>query len=158
MRVEKIASKAGCEIVASPFLIEEELAVLSQRCSVDWLASISAERLNPAGPKPVSLEILNGGKFYYTKTAWDALHPQRPCGLLQVRAKRGHASGASHYGPAHHDKGLSAGMELYRSEGSDWCVRIWDFPADIGRVLTGPIIVDDTVASGTTIAGMPRSA
>jgi len=152
MHIERVQSTAAARIVAEPYLVEDELSQLAQQCSQDWLQSLPKERLDPTGPAPVSLEILNGGKFYYSKAAWDAVHPENPCGLLKLRARRGHASGASYGGPAHNDQNLEKGMELYRSPGSDWCVRLWEIPEDLG--LTGPVLVGDTIATGTTLVGV----
>ena len=174
MRVDTCFSAAGCEIVASPFLVgEAELGKLALTCSEDWIKSLPADVLDPAGPAPVSLEILNGGKFYYLQSAWTNIYPDNPCGestalsplplifsyksekslcgagVLKLRARRGHASDETYGGPANNDKNLEAGMELYQSEGSDWCVRLWEIPAELG--LTGPVLVGDTIGTGTTL-------
>ena len=149
--VRKVFSEAAVEIVTKPYLVEDELSKLAQQCSEDWITSLEADG-HFVGAKPVSLEILNGGKFYYTKGAWESLHPDRPCNLLQLRARRGHASAASYGGDPHHDKNLEPGMELYRSPGSDWCVRLWEIPEDLG--LCGPVLVGDTIATGTTLVGV----
>ena len=146
----KVFSKAGVEIVTKPFLVEDELSALAQQCSADWIRSLEAEYLT--GTTPVSLEILNGGKFYYCKGAWDSLHPEAPCNLLKLRARRGHSSANTFGGAAHNDKNLEPGMELYQSPGSDWCVRLWEIPADLG--LSGPVLVGDTIATGTTLVGV----
>lgn len=95
---------------------------------------------------------MNGGKFYYTKAAWDAVQPKQPCSLLQLRARRGHASAATYGGDPHHDKNLPPGTELYRSPGSDWCVRLWDIPENMS--FDGPLLVGDTIATGTTLVGV----
>jgi hypothetical protein len=153
MRVETCFSAAGCEIVASPFLVgEAELGKLALTCSEDWIKSLPADVIDPTGPAPVSLEILNGGKFYYCQSAWTNVYPDNPCGVLKLRARRGHASGETYGGPANNDKDLEDGMELYQSEGSDWCVRLWEIPDELG--LTGPVLVGDTIGTGTTLAGV----
>ena len=139
MRVETCFSAAGCEIVASPFLVgEAELGKLALTCSEDWIKSLPADVIDPTGPAPVSLEILNGGKFYYCQSAWTNVYPDNPCGVLKLRARRGHASGETYGGPANNDQDLEDGMELYQSEGSDWCVRLWEIPDELG--LTGPVL------------------
>jgi hypothetical protein len=139
--------------VARPYLIEEELSELAQRCSEDWIKWLGSKGLLAADSTPMSLEILNGGKFYYAQAAWNAVHADKnPCGLLKLRARRGHASAESYGGAAHNDKNLEPGMELYRSPGSDWCVRLWDIPADLA--FAGPVLVGDTVATGTTLVGV----
>ncbi|CAK0873163.1 unnamed protein product [Prorocentrum cordatum] len=148
---------APTPIVASPFLVgEAELGELARRCSADWIRSLPPDVLDPAGSAPVSLEILNGvnGVLGSLKqpSAWNSVHPDNPCGVLRLRARRGHASGETHGGPAHNDEGLEEGMELYRSEGSDWCVRLWEIPEELG--LTGPVLVGDTIGTGTTLAGV----
>lgn len=147
--VRKLFSRAAVEVVTKPFLVEDELSTLAQECSEDWISSLEAEYLK--GATPVSLEILNGGRFYYAKSAWDRLHPDAACRLLQLRARRGHASDASYGGDANNDKNLEPGMELYQSPGSDWCVRIWQIPDDL--FLSGPVLVGDTIATGTTLVG-----
>ena len=43
-------------------------------------------------------------------------------------------------------------MELYQSPGSDWCVRLWQIPEELA--LTGPVLVGDTIGTGTTLAGV----
>lgn len=153
MRIETCFSAAGCEIVASPFLVgEAELGRLALRCSADWIRSLPPDVLDPSGSAPVSLEILNGGRFYYCQSAWNSVYPDNPCGVLRLRARRGHASGETYGGPANNDQGLEEGMELYRSEGSDWCVRLWEIPEELG--LSGPVLVGDTIGTGTTLAGV----
>ena len=150
MLVRRCHSAAAAEIVVRPYLVEDELSALALQASIDWVRSLPAESLG--GAPPVSLEILNGGKYYYTKDAWDAVRPDIPARLLRLRARRGHASGETFGGAAHNDKNLEPGMELYQSPGSDWCVRIWEIPEDL--CLTGPILVGDTIATGTTLVGV----
>jgi hypothetical protein len=58
--VKIIYSKAGIEIVTKPFLVGEELAALSKRCSMDFIQALPADTTDV-----VSLEILNGGQYYY---------------------------------------------------------------------------------------------
>ena len=152
MKVGKCLSPAGAEIVAKPYLVETELCDLAQRCSEDWIRWLESQNLLTAAV-PLSLEILNGGKYYFSAAAWDAVHPgQQQCGVLKLRARRGHASDASYGGAAHNDKNLEPGMELYRSTGSDWCVRIWDIPESM--MFGGPVLVGDTIATGTTLVGV----
>ena len=146
-------SSAGAEIVAKPYLVEDELCSLAQRCSEDWVRWLESEKLLSAADTPLSLEILNGGKYYFSEAAWNAVHPgERQCSVLKLRARRGHASAASYGGAAHNDKNLEPGMELYRSPGSDWCVRIWDIPEELK--FSGPVLVGDTIATGTTLVGV----
>jgi len=151
MRVERIHSNAGVEIVARPYLVEDELSALSQQCSEDWIRWLVEKRLLGADAEPISLEILNGGKFYYTQAACNAVHG-RKCNLLKLRARRGHASAESYGGAAHNDINLEPGMELYCSPGSDWCVRLWEIPEDLS--INGPVLVGDTIATGTTLVGV----
>ena len=154
MKVGTCFSAAGAEVVARPYLVEAELCELAQRCSEDWIRWLESQGLIAAdGATPLSLEILNGGKYYFSESAWNAVHPsQAPCGVLKLRARRGHASAASYGGAAHNDKNLEPGMELYQSPGSDWCVRIWDIPETLA--FTGPVLVGDTIATGTTLVGV----
>ena len=44
----------------------------------------------PEGSTPVSLEILNGGHYYFCAAACEAVRGQ-PCTVATLRAKRGHA-------------------------------------------------------------------
>ena len=152
MRVDKCFSAAGVEIVARPYLVEDELSKLAQACSEDWIKWLDSQKLIDQDAVPISLEILNGGKFYYSQAAWNAVHQERPAGLMQLRARRGHASAESYGGAAHNDKNLEPGMELYQSPGSDWCVRLWDIPPQLS--FTGPVLVGDTIATGTTLVGV----
>mmetsp|Transcript_7325 Transcript_7325/g.16638 ORF Transcript_7325/g.16638 Transcript_7325/m.16638 type:complete len:315 (-) Transcript_7325:114-1058(-) len=148
MKVETIFSEAGVKIVASPFLVGEELEELAVATSQDWVRSLPAERL--AGqPDPVSLEILNGGKYYFVSRAYEKA-TGKPCKVATLRAKRGHASAETYGGPAHLDKDIPPGTELWRATGSDWCVRIWD----VEPLPAGPVLVGDTIGTGTTLAGV----
>ena len=70
----------------------------------------------------------------------------------RVPGAAGHASGETYGGPAHNDQNLEPGMELYQSPGSDWCVRLWQIPEELA--LTGPVLVGDTIGTGTTLAGV----
>ena len=70
----------------------------------------------------------------------------------RVPGAAGHASGETYGGPAHNDQNLEPGMELYQSPGSDWCVRLWQIPEELA--LTGPMLVGDTIGTGTTLAGV----
>jgi hypothetical protein len=140
-----IFSEAGVEIITQPYLVGEELSVLARKASKDWLASLPREALQGAQ----SLEILNGGRHYYVTEAYGDLLGQQ-CPVVSVRAKRGHASQDSYGGPAHIDKNLEPGTELYRSANSDWCVRIWQQVGTINSTL----LVADTIATGTTLAGV----
>lgn len=153
VRVGRVFSTAGVEIVTRPYLVEDELSALAQRCSEDWARWLTSENLISPEATPSSLEILNGGRFYYAKAAWDAVHPKQSCGLLQLRAKRGHMSADTFGGAAHNDQNLEPGMEIYRSPGSDWCVRMWDFQGSFTN-FTGPVLVGDTIATGTTLVGV----
>ena len=126
--------------------------MLAQTSSEDWIRWLGAQKLLTSDVPPVSLEILNGGKYYFSQAAWNEVHPKQPCGVLKLRARRGHASGETYGGAAHNDKNLLPGMELYQSPGSDWCVRLWDIPADFK--ITGPVLVGDTIATGTTLVGV----
>ena len=152
MKIGKVFSEAGIEIVARPYLVEDELSILSQSCSEDWVRWLTSSGHVTADATPTSLEILNGGKFYYTQAAWNAVHTGNNCRLMKVRARRGHASGETYGGDPHHDKNLEPGMELYQSPGSDWCVRIWEIPEDLA--FPGPVLVGDTIATGTTLVGV----
>jgi hypothetical protein len=69
---------------------------------------------------------------------------------MSIRAKRGHASANAYGGPAHLNQNIPAGTELYQSPQSDWCVRIWEQKGEI----TGTLLVADTIATGTTLAGV----
>jgi len=138
-------SEAGISIVTQPYLVGEELSALSRVASKDWLASLPPEALKGAQ----SLEILNGGRHYYVTEAYGDLFGDR-CPVVSVRAKRGHASPNDYGGPAHNDKNLPAGTDLYQSPSSDWCVRIWEQKGEIHSNL----LVADTIATGTTLAGV----
>jgi hypothetical protein len=152
MKIGKCFSEAGVQIVAQPYLVEEELEALSQKSSEDWIRWLGSEKLIKPDCKPVSVEILNGGRYYFSQAAWNAVHKDQPCGVLKLRARRGHASAETYGGAAHNDKNLEPGMELYQSPGSDWCVRLWDIPQDL--TFTGPVLVGDTIATGTTLVGV----
>jgi len=148
MKVETIFSEAGVEIVASPFLVSQELEVLAQAASEDFVRSLPKDRLE-VQPQPVSLEILTGGRYYFLARAYESATGSA-CGLTSLRAKRGHRSAETYGGPAHLDKDLPPGTELWCADGSDWCVRIWD----IEPLPRGPLLVGDTIGTGTTLAGV----
>lgn len=151
MKVDTIFSQAGAEIVAQPFLVSEELERLAVAASEDFVRSLPAAVLSAGEeePVPVALEILNGGRYYFLPRAYENVCG-RSCRVSQLRAKRGHASAETYGGPAHLDKDLPPGTELWRSKGSDWCVRIWD----IDELPRGPLLVGDTIGTGTTLAGV----
>jgi len=140
-----IYSEAAVDIVTQPFLVGDELSVLARAASKDWLASLPPEALKGA----LSLEILNGGRHYYVTEAYGDLLGER-CPVVSIRAKRGHASAESYGGPAHLNKDLPPGTELYQSPGSDWCVRIWEQKGEVN----GTLLVADTIATGTTLAAV----
>jgi len=148
MKVDTIFSQAGVQIVSSPFLVGDELEELALAASQDWVRSLPAERL-VAQPDPVSLEILNGGHYYFAARAYETT-TGKPCRVASLRAKRGHASAETYGGPAHLDKDLPPGTELWRATGSDWCVRLWD----VEPLPPGPVLVGDTIGTGTTLAGV----
>lgn len=148
MKVESIFSAAGVEIVASPFLVSQELEVLAQSASEDFVCSLPKDRLE-AQPQPVSLEILNGGRYYFVARAYENVMGSS-CSVASLRAKRGHRSAETYGGPAHLDRDLPPGTDLWCADGSDWCVRIWD----IESLPRGPLLVGDTIGTGTTLAGV----
>jgi len=139
MKVETIFSQAAVQIVVSPFLVGKELEELALAASQDFVRSLPSERLAQQ-PPPVSLEILNGGRYYFVRQAYESV-TENKCSTATLRAKRG-SSLAS--------QDLPSGTELWCSEGSEWCVRIWD----VQQLLPGPLLVGDTVATGTTLAGV----
>jgi len=138
-------SEAGVDIITQPFLVGDELSRLARAASKDWLASLPPAALKGA----LSLEILNGGRHYYVTEAYGDLLGDR-CPVMSIRAKRGHASAENYGGPAHLNKDIPKGTELYQSPQSDWCVRIWEQKGEI----TGTLLVADTIATGTTLAGV----
>jgi hypothetical protein len=133
--------------MTQPFLVGKRLEVLAQRASEDWVKSLG-DRLG-ADTTPVSLEILNGGHYYFCADAYKAA-TGRDCAVATLRAKRGHDSAETYGGDAHHATDVPEGTTLWKSEGSDWCVRIWEH----SPLPPGPLLVGDTVATGTTLAGV----
>ena len=148
MKVSTIHSPAGVEIVTQPFLVGAPLEKLAQCASEDFVRSLGPDAF-PAGTTPVSLEILNDGHYYFCGAACEAV-TGAPCTIATLRAKRGHNSAESYGGDAWHAKDVPDGTTLWQSEGSDWCVRIWDNKP----IPAGPLLVGDTVATGTTLAGV----
>ena len=63
--VKILYSKAGIEIVTKPFLVGAELESLSKQCSMDFIEALPAETTDV-----VSLEILNGGRYYFVASAF----------------------------------------------------------------------------------------
>lgn len=119
--VKIIYSKAGIEIVTKPFLVGEELAALSKRCSMDFIQALPADTTDV-----VSLEILNGGRYYYVASAFKEVHGVE-CPVSTLHAKR-------------------------RCENGKWMVRVWDKGgADLGDFQN--ILIGDTIATGTTLCG-----
>jgi len=145
MEVETIFSNAGVSIVTQPYLVGQELEILSQKASEDWIRSLDLSQIS----NPVSLEILNGGHYYYVADAYQAV-TNKQCHASTLKAKRGHASAVSYGGPAWNNKKLPPGADLWQSQDSDWCVRIWDQ----SKWVSGPLLVGDTIATGTTLAGV----
>ena len=129
LRGEVIYSAPALEIVCSPWLVGEPLAALARAASADWLRSLPADAL---GAAPVSLEVLNGGHYYYVAAAADdvrgAAAPR--CAVASLRAKRSR------------DEATGA-----------WRVRVWD---RAGAPLAGAtaLLIGDTLATGTTLAGV----
>lgn len=147
MKVSTIYSPAGVEIMTQPFLVGKKLEKLAQSASEDFVRSLDL----PADAEPVSLEILNGGHYYFCADACKAV-TGRDCKVSTLRAKRGHDSAETYGGEQHWASNVPEGTTLWESEGSDWCVRIWEntgIPSG-----AGPLLVGDTVATGTTLAGV----
>ena len=67
--VKIIYSKPGIEIVTKPFLVGEELEALSKQCSMDFIKALPEGTTNV-----VSLEILNGGHYYFVGPAFQEVH------------------------------------------------------------------------------------
>ena len=75
---------------------------------------------------PVVLEILNGGRYYYMPQAVEEVTGKKPR-VASLRAK-----------------------EKFDETNNEWKVNIWDQEGDYSN---GTIIIGDTVATGTTLAG-----
>lgn len=121
MKVETIYSRAGVEIVTSPFLVGPELEKLAQQASCDFIRALPEDVTDV-----VSLEILNGGHYYFVGPAFEEVRGVK-CPISTLRAKR-------------------------RLEDGEWKVRVWD---EGGEDLSNysALLIGDTVATGTTLCG-----
>jgi hypothetical protein len=126
MKSEIIYSSASVQIVTQPYLVGPELEVLALASSQDFARALPADL--PADA--VSLEILNGGHYYFVAPAVEAALG-RPCAVSTVRAKR-------------------------RQEPTgEWRVDVWDKGgADI--TTCSCVLIGDTIATGTTLMGTIR--
>ena len=126
MKDQIIYSAASVQIVTQPFLVGPELEVLALASSQDFARALPADL--PADA--VSLEILNGGHYYFVAPAVEAALG-RPCAVSTVRAKR-------------------------RQEPTgEWRVDVWDKGgADI--TTCSCVLIGDTIATGTTLMGTIR--
>lgn len=115
-----IYSAAGVEIITQPFLVGKELEELALQSSTDFVRALPEDLGNV-----VSLEILNGGHYYFVAPAYEAVRGT-VCPVSILRAKR-------------------------KFENGEWKVNIWD---EGGTPLIGfdTILIGDTVATGTTLA------
>ena len=120
-----IYSAPALEIVCSPRLVGAPLAALARAASADWLRSLLPGAL---GERAVSLEVLNGGHYYYVADACAGTFGS-PCAVASLRAKRS------------------------RDDAGAWTVKVWDRS---GASLAGAtaVLVGDTLATGTTLAGV----
>eukprot|EP00937_MAST-01D_sp_MAST-1D-sp2_P005192 g5192.t1 len=117
-------SAAGVEIVTQPFLVGAELERLALECSKDFARALPADLPRDA----VSLEILNGGHYYFVGEAVEAALG-RPCRVSTIRAKR------------------------RQEESGDWRVNVWDAGgADVNDC--SALLIGDTIATGTTLVGV----
>lgn len=122
-------SKAGIEIVTKPFLVGPELEALSLESSKDFISSIIAD--GDIG-EVVSLEILNGGHYYFVADAYKAV-TGKDCPVATLRAKR-----------------------RLDEESKEWKVRIWE-RNDVSLSSGATVLIGDTVATGTTLSGVVAS-
>ena len=53
----KVFSAAGVEIVARPYLVEDELSTLAQTCSEDWIRWLQGKGLLSSETVPISVEM-----------------------------------------------------------------------------------------------------
>jgi hypothetical protein len=123
---ETIYSEAGCEIISKPFLVKEELEVLSTQSSADFVASLNLPGRHQ-GTVGV-LEILNGGHYYFLPDAYARVLGKEPDMVCSMRAKR-----------------------YLCVDTNDWEVNVWDQKGDITACDT--LLIGDTIATGTTLAG-----
>ena len=119
-----VYSRCALDIVTSPWLVGTPLAALARTASGDWIRTLAPQQL---GATPVSLEILNGGHYYYVAAALTDV-TGLTAGVATVRAKR-------------------------RLEHGAWRVRVWE---RAGAPLAGAssILIGDTLATGTTLNGV----
>ena len=123
---EILYSAAGVQIVTQPYLVGPELEALALQCSMDFVRALPADL-----PSPMSLEILNGGHYYFVAPAFEAVRGTS-CPVTSIRAKRG-----------------------FDDATQSWKVRCWDKGgADADECES--LLVGDTVATGTTLAGTLR--
>lgn len=120
-----IYSAPGLDVVTSPWLVGKPLLALARSSSADWLRTLPSNDL----ATPVSLEILNGGRFYAVADAVRDIH-KRECRVVSLRAKRS------------------------RHETDGWQVRIWERTGAAITSDVSSILIGDTLATGVTLAGV----
>jgi len=137
--VQTFFSKAGCDIVAQPYIVGKQLEELALEASRDFVKKISREG-SIKGPVVV-LDILMGGRYYGTAKAWN-MENEGKCHLAEIRAKR------------------------YCEKSGEWKVRIWHDEEKTSDSIDSleasavllrnarTILIGDTVATGTTLAGV----
>ena len=124
MKTRVLYSAAGVEIVTQPFLVGPELERLALECSKDFARALPADL--PADA--VSLEILNGGRYYFVSRAVEEAIPGRKCPVSTLRAKR-----------------------RQQPDGA-WRVDVWD-AGGVSAADCSALLIGDTVATGTTLMG-----
>lgn len=122
-----IPSAAGVEIITKPFLVGPELEALSLESSKDFVRALDAAGVDIENC--VSLEILNGGHYYFVGPAYEAVKG-KACPIASLRAKRGQDE-----------------------ETGAWKVRVWD-RNDVSVSTGATVLIGDTVATGTTLGGV----
>ena len=126
VHVQTLYSGSGVAIITQPFLVGAELEQLAEAASMDFVRALPED----LGANVVSLEILNGGRYYHVADAYQAVRGG-VCGVCAVRAKR------------------------YRRAGTGaWEVEVGDPMGSIDACTS--LLVGDTVVTGTTLCGTLR--
>lgn len=122
VHVQVLYSQPAVAILSQPYLVNDELSVLSQASNVDFVQSLDLNAL----VNPVVVEILNGGRYYYLPAAYEQVTGKKPR-VASLKAKR-----------------------RYDSASAGWVV---DLKNEQGQFHGGTMLIGDTVATGTTLAG-----
>jgi hypoxanthine-guanine phosphoribosyltransferase len=125
-----VFSEAACAIVVQPFLVGDELERLALAASRECVRALR-EAGNLQLDDAISLEILNGGRYYFVADAVQA-ELGVPCAKSSVRAHR-----------------------YQDTNTGEWSLRVWDWLGlDVLARKQGPLLIGDTISTGTTLAGI----